>query len=75
MTSGYRAVTPGRGEVLGALGGLDAGDREVIRRLHVLRSSPAETATQLGIPVEEVHLRAYRAAKELCTRVRERTSV
>jgi DNA-directed RNA polymerase specialized sigma24 family protein len=74
MTSGYPAVTPGRGEVLGALGGLDAGDREVLRRLHVLRSSPAETAAELGIPVDEVLPRAYRAAEELCTRVRERTS-
>ncbi|KRV47766.1 hypothetical protein AQ490_05165 [Wenjunlia vitaminophila] len=66
-----RAVMSERGEVLRALTVWDATDRDVVRRLHILRSSPAQAAAALGIPVEEVHRRASRAVAQLCARYRE----
>jgi hypothetical protein len=71
MTIGHRTVMPPRQDLLHVLDGLEAGDREVLRHLQVLRSSPAGTAEEPGIRVEEVHRRACRATKPLSDAYRE----
>jgi DNA-directed RNA polymerase specialized sigma24 family protein len=64
-------VRAARDELRSLLGALDPGDRAVVHQLHVLRSSPFEAATVLGLPVTEVHLRATRAVRQLSRGARQ----
>ncbi|WP_405719354.1 hypothetical protein OG607_05080 [Streptomyces sp. NBC_01537] len=69
MTVVHGTVLPNRTDLLQALRALDAGDRAVVRSLYVLRQSPEEAAAALGVPLDELHGRACRAAKLLGARL------
>ncbi|MGK5631026.1 hypothetical protein [Streptomyces sp. URMC 123] len=66
MNNGQPDRAPTRGDLLHVLTALDVRDRAVVQQLHVLRRSPEQAAAELGLPVEEVHRRANRAAREIC---------
>ena len=54
-----------RGALLGALGRLAEGDREVISFRYLLQLSEAETAAAIGVPVGTVKSRLSRALERL----------
>jgi DNA-directed RNA polymerase specialized sigma24 family protein len=71
MTGARLTAEMNRTDLLQALRALDARDRDVVRTLYVLRRSPGEAAAALDMPVDEVHHRATRAARQLCARARQ----